>query len=282
MSDPWSKLSAPVQVQQYSPDDEDKDLSGMFTPNEATPGVAISSTQSLGQKAVQSFGASENAVGKDGSGYSKSDHNSTYSPTAATGNGTYDPEAMDKVQSTLSGVSNVAGILSNFAPGLAPVAGMAGLASTGISGIRTVNNIATGKGSLLDNVAGALTLGSSFVPGLAVPAMIAQAGNAAYKSYSNGILGDAMDSRSYEATRDALEARGYSRVDSGSIAKDIAAWESQGVKAPSGLSTRTIGSKAAGMFGGSDRSDNNVGGERGSSTGTGGGYNDGRGGVTGL
>lgn len=277
MRDPWSKLSEPVQVKEYSADDEDKDLSGMFTPNEAVPSVSktasapTATSSSLGQKAVQSFSKSENSSG-----------NGTYSSASPTGNGTYDPNALDKVQDTLSTVGNVTGILSNFAPGLAPVSGIASLANTGISGIRTIDNLATGKGTIMDNVAGALSLGSTFVPALAVPAMIAQAGNAAYKSYTGGILGDAMDSRSYETTRDALEERGYSRADSGSIAQDIASWESQGIKAPAGLSTRSsLGRRASGMFGGEGGS-NNVGGERGSSTGTGGGYNDGNGGVSGL
>lgn len=62
-------------------------------------------------------------------------------------------------------------------------------------------------------------IGSALGTALGVPVVGGWAGEKVGASYSNGILGDAMDSRSNEAARDAMEDKGISRSDTALAAK---------------------------------------------------------------
>lgn len=119
----------------------------------------------------------------------------------------------------------------------------------------------------------------------------------AQESIRDGYLGDWSDSRSNERQRDAVEDLGKSVSDTKDLAARDNGWQNlTGEKSPFGLQAeydatplgRIENSSNIKAFYGGHRDDyglggeDNVGGTKGSSTGTGGGYNDGKGGVTGL
>lgn len=109
----------------------------------------------------------------------------------------------------------------------------------------------------------------------------------ASEQYANGAYGDARDVRSWEEVRDFYEDE-YANPMSRSQTKALAAGITDGVKTDIKQfdhmeKKKSLGADISNDYGGGlGEGGHNVGGERGSSTGTGGGYNDGHGGVSGL
>jgi hypothetical protein len=156
------------------------------------------------------------------------------------------------------------------------------------------NYVAAGSKSLVNTMAG--MVGNAAIPIFGGVISSSLSDYFAQKSLDDGWLGDFADSRSNEKQRDTLEDDWGLDVDA---TKDMAAIDKAlGEYANSddyGLGlTANYNSTTAGQIEKSfslkdymdskerDSGGNNVGGEKGSSTGTGGGYNDGHGGVSGL
>jgi hypothetical protein len=159
----------------------------------------------------------------------------------------------------------------------------------------TPNYVAAGTKNLVNNAAG--LIGNALFPVVGGIAAASLSDYFAQKSLEDGWLGDFADSRSNENMRDTLEddwgldvdatkdmanidkALGdYANTDGYGLGLTANHNSTANAQINRSFSLKDYMNARDDDFGGND----NVGGDRGSSTGTGGGYNDGNGGVSGL